>query len=158
MRSSGLRINNAELWGGAIWFAISLFVIDQGRKLGLGAVNQPGMGFTMFWIGIVMAGLSLGVAAQAIKTEGPSVRALWSGSRWMKTLIVIVTFIIYAIAFTRIGFLLSTIPMMIVLLRVIDPVRWVLALPLAVGAPLMVWWVLKSLLQIQLPNGVFEVG
>lgn len=158
MKSSGLRINNAELWGGAIWFAISLFVLDQGRKLGLGSVNSPGMGFMMFWIGIVMAGLSLGVSIQAIKNEGPSVRALWSGTRWVKTLIVIVIFGLYGFAFSSLGFLLSTIPLMFVLLRAIDPVRWTITIPLAIGAPILIWWVLKTLLQIQLPNGVFEIG
>jgi putative tricarboxylic transport membrane protein len=158
MKSSGLRINNAELWGGVIWFALGVFVIEQGRRLGLGSVNQPGMGFTMFWIGLVMSGLALGIAAHAIKTEGPSVRSLWSGTRWKKTLIVIATFLLYAILFSRLGFLLSTIPLMLVLLRAVDPVRWVLAIPLAFGMPLLIWWVLKQLLQIQLPNGWFEIG
>jgi putative tricarboxylic transport membrane protein len=158
MKSSGLRINNAELWGGAIWFGISLFVLDQGRKLGHGTVNEPGMGFMMLWLGIVMAGLSLGVAVQAIRYEGPSVRALWADTRWIKTLIVIAAFVAYAFAFTRLGFLLSTIPLMLVLLRAIDPVRWMIALPLAFGAPALIWWVLKALLQIQLPNGMFEIG
>jgi putative tricarboxylic transport membrane protein len=158
MKSSGLRINNAELWGAAIWFAISLFVIEQGRGLELGTVNAPGMGFMMFWIGLLMAALSLGVAAQSITSEGPSVRALWAGTRWGKTLVVIVVFIAYAFAFSRLGFLLSTIPLMLALLRLVDPVRWTLALPLSFGAPLLIWWVLKSLLQIQLPSGWFEIG
>ena len=158
MKSSGLRINNAELWGGAIWFAISLFVLEQGRQLGLGSINSPGMGFMMFWLGIVMGGLSLIIAVQSIKSEGPSVRSLWAGTRWAKTLIVIVTFIIYAFAFTRLGFLLSTIPLMLVLLRAIDPVRWTIALPLSFAAPLLIWWVLERVLQIQLPTGMFEIG
>jgi putative tricarboxylic transport membrane protein len=158
MKSSGLRINNAELWGGAIWFAISLFVLEQGRRLGLGTVNAPGMGFMMFWLGIVMAALSLGIAVQAIKHEGPSVRALWTDTRWVKTLIVVVTFGLYGYAFISLGFLLSTIPIMLVLLRAIDPVRWSIAIPLAFGAPILVWWVLERLLQIQLPTGIFEIG
>jgi putative tricarboxylic transport membrane protein len=158
MKSSGIRINNAELWGGAIWFAVSLFVLDQGRRLELGTVNEPGMGFMLFWLGIVMAGLSLAVAVQAIRDEGPSVRALWAETRWLKTLIVVVTFVIYAYAFTRLGFLLSTIPLMLVLLRAIDPVRWTIAVPLAFGAPFLIWWVLERVLQIQLPPGWFEIG
>lgn len=158
MKSSGFRISNAELWGGAIWFAISLFVTDQGRRLGLGSVSAPGMGFAMFWIGLFMAGLSLAVAVRSLSGEGASVRVLWAGTRWRKTLIVIATFVVYAIAFSRLGFLLSTIPLMLVLLRAVDPVRWTLALPLAFGVPLLIWWVLKALLQIQLPGGWFEVG
>ncbi len=158
MRSSGLRVSNAELWGGAIWFAISLFVIEQARRLELGTINEPGMGFMMFWIGLFMAGLSLTIAAQSLKNDGPSVGSLWAGTRWPKTLVVIATFIAYAFAFSRLGFLLSTIPLMLILLRAIDPVRWVLAIPIGFGAPVLIWWVLKSLLQIQLPSGLFEIG
>jgi len=158
MKTSGVRINNAELWGGVIWFAISLFVLEQGRGLGHGTVNAPGMGFMMFWLGLVMAALSLTVALQAIRSEGPTVASLWAGSRWAKTLIVIVSFAVYAYAFTQLGFLLSTIPLMLVLLRAIDPVRWAIAVPLAIGAPLLIWWVLERVLQIQLPTGMFEIG
>ena len=158
MKSSGVRINNAELWGGVIWFALGVFVFEHGRRLGFGSINQPGMGFAMFWIGLVMSGLALGISVQAINSEGPSVRALWAGSRWKKTLIVIATFTLYAVCFSRLGFLLSTIPLMLILLRAIDPVRWTLAIPLAFGMPILIWWVLKQLLQIQLPNGLFEIG
>ncbi|HEU0081702.1 MAG TPA: tripartite tricarboxylate transporter TctB family protein, partial [Bradyrhizobium sp.] len=56
------------------------------------------------------------------------------------------------------GFLLSAIPLMVLLLRVIDPVRWSLTIPLAVLTPLGVWWVLKRALLIQLPSGIFEIG
>ena len=58
----------------------------------------------------------------------------------------------YAIA------LLLAVATTILLLRAIDPVRWPLAIPLAVLAPLGVWWVLKRMLLIQLPAGVFEFG
>jgi putative tricarboxylic transport membrane protein len=64
----------------------------------------------------------------------------------------------YAFALEPLGFLISTIPLMLMLLRVIDPVRWTLAIPLAVLAPLGVWWVLKHGLLIQLPSGMFEIG
>ena len=47
---------------------------------------------------------------------------------------------------------------MLLLLRLIDPVRWTLAIPIAVLAPLGVWWVLKRLLLIQLPSGIFGIG
>jgi putative tricarboxylic transport membrane protein len=37
-------------------------------------------------------------------------------------------------------------------------VRWTLAIPLAVLAPLGAWWVLKRALAIQLPSGLFGIG
>ena len=52
----------------------------------------------------------------------------------------------------------ALIALMLLLLRVVDPVRWTLAIPIAVLVPLGMWWVLKRLLLIQLPSGMFEIG
>ncbi len=71
---------------------------------------------------------------------------------------MIVCLIAFAFALDPLGFLLSSIPLMLLLLRVIDPVRWTLAIPIALLAPLGMWWVLKRLLLIQLPSGIFEIG
>jgi len=47
---------------------------------------------------------------------------------------------------------------MLLLLRLIDPVRWSLAIPVALLAPLGCGGILKRLLLIQLPSGIFEIG
>ena len=74
------------------------------------------------------------------------------------SLLVIVCLIAFSFALNPLGFLLSSIPLMLLLLRLVDPVRWPLAVPIAVLAPLGMWWVLKRLLLIQLPSGIFEIG
>lgn len=158
MRSEGLRPSNAELWGGVLWFAFSVFVVHQARELELGTVNEPGMGFTLFWIGLVMCLLSLTVVVHAIGNESPSLASLWAGTRWRKTLIVMASLVVFALLFSRLGFLISTTALMIVLLRAVDPVRWVLAIPVGVGMPLLIWFVMKRLLLIQLPAGMFGIG
>lgn len=158
MTVSGLHWKNAELWGGVLWLAFGLFVIDQAFKLELGTVNAPGMGFAMSWIGLFICALAFGVVVRALLREGPTLASLWEGTRWKRTLVVILCLGAYAIAFSRLGFLLSTIPLMLVLLRAIDPVRWLIALPIGIGMPLLVWWVLKRFLSIQLPSGMFEIG
>jgi putative tricarboxylic transport membrane protein len=53
---------------------------------------------------------------------------------------------------------LATIPLLLVLLRGVDPVPWRTAIPLAVVSTVGVWWVLKRALLIQLPAGMFEIG
>lgn len=158
MTSSGLKLNNAELWGGVIWLVLGLFIIDRGLTLEIGTVNAPGMGFAMFWIGLLMCGLAARIVIGSLIDEGASVASLWQGTRWIKTLIVIGCLLVYSLTFSMLGFLLTTIPLMLILLRVIDPVRWELALPLGVGMPLLVWWLLQRLLSIQLPSGIFEIG
>ena len=72
--------------------------------------------------------------------------------------------ILYCFLGVFIGTLVGVLPgigpisAMSLLLRVIDPLRWSLAIPIGVLAPLGVWWVLKRLLLIQLPSGIFEIG
>jgi putative tricarboxylic transport membrane protein len=94
----------------------------------------------------------------AVTEGGPTFASRWEGTRWTKPLLIIACLTAFSFALDRIGFLLSAIPLMLLLLRVIDPVRWTLAIPLAVFTPLGVWWVLKHLLLIQLPSGIFEIG
>ena len=89
---------------------------------------------------------------------GPGLAALWAGARWRKVMLTVASLAAYAALLDRLGFLLATIPLMLVLLRGIDPVRWRIALPVAVLSTVGLWWVLKRLLLIQLPAGAFGIG
>jgi putative tricarboxylic transport membrane protein len=152
------RLNNSELWGGVVGLALGAFVIWSGVKLGLGSINDPGSGFVMFYTGILMCMFAAAIVVSAMTEGGPTFAARWEGASWGKPVTIIASMIVFSMALEPLGFLLSTIPLMLLLLRVIDPVRWTLALPIAVLAPLGCWWVLKRALLIQLPTGMFDIG
>ena len=152
------RLDNSEFWMGLLGLALGLFVIRAGLKLKLGSINDPGSGYVLFYTGILMCLFSLSITIASVTEGGPSFASRWEGARWSRPLTLIASLIAYALALDQFGFLLSTIPLMLVLLRAIDPVRWTLAVPLAVLAPVGVWWVLKRALSIQLPSGIFEIG
>jgi len=151
-------LNNSELWGGLVGLALGIFVTSSGIKLKIGSINDPGSGFVLFYTGILMCLFAVSILFAAVTEGGPTVRSLWAGTRWTKPLVVIGCLTVFAFVLEPLGFLLSAIPLLLLLLRVIDPVRWTLAIPLAVLAPLGVWWVLKHGLLIQLPSGMFNVG
>ena len=153
-----LRLNNSELWGGLIGLALGGFVIWSGLKLKLGTINDPGSGYVLFYTGLLMCVFAASIIVAAITEGGPTFASRWEGARWTKPLLVIACLIGFSFALDKIGFLLSAIPLMLLLLRLIDPVRWTLTIPLAVLTPLGVWWILKRLLLIQLPSGIFEIG
>jgi putative tricarboxylic transport membrane protein len=153
-----LRLNNSELWGGLIGLALGGFVIWSGLKLKLGSINDPGAGFALFYTGILMCLFAASIIIAAMTEGGPTFGSRWVNTRWTKPLLVIVCLIAFSFALNPLGFLLSSIPLMLLLLRVVDPVRWPLAVPVAVLVPLGMWWVLKRLLLIQLPSGIFEIG
>ena len=155
-RSALLR--NAEIWGGLAWLAVALFVIWAGRDLGIGTLGAPGAGFILFWAGALMAGLALSILVGAVRHGGPDIASLWAGTRWPKVLVAVLCLSAYAALFNTLGFILATVPLLLVLLRAIDPVPWRIAVPLALGATIGTWWVLQRGLLIQLPSGMFEIG
>ncbi|HEY9454407.1 MAG TPA: tripartite tricarboxylate transporter TctB family protein [Bradyrhizobium sp.] len=152
------RLNNSEMWGGLIGLALGGFVIWSGLKLKLGTINDPGAGFVLFYTGILMCLFAASIIFAALTEGGPTLGSRWENARWTRPLLVIVCLIAFSFALDPLGFLLSSIPLMLLLLRVVDPVRWTLAIPIAVLVPLGMWWVLKRLLLIQLPSGMFEIG
>lgn len=155
---AGFRLDNSELCGGLLGLVLGAFVIWSGVKFNIGTVNDPGSGFVLFYTGILMCIFAGSVTAAALTEGGPSLRSLWAGTRWTKAVVVIAGLAVFALAFDRAGFLLASIPLMLFLLRAIDPVRWTIAIPIAVLVPLGAWWVLKRLLLIQLPSGIFGIG
>ena len=48
--------------------------------------------------------------------------------------------------------------LLIALLRLIDPVPWWRAIPIAIASPLICWYVLQKLLLISLPSGMLGLG
>jgi putative tricarboxylic transport membrane protein len=152
------RINNSELWGGLIGLALGGFVIWSGLRLKLGTINDPGSGYVLFYTGILMCLFATSIIVTAVTEGGPTFGSRWKDVRWTKPLMVIACLTAFAFSLDTFGFLLSAIPLMVLLLRLIDPVRWQLAIPIAVLVPLGMWWVLKRLLLIQLPSGIFEIG
>lgn len=153
-----LRLNNSELWGGLIGLALGVFVVWSGLRLKLGTINDPGSGYVLFYTGLLMCLFAATIIVSAVIEGGPTFGSRWKDARWTKPLLVIVCLIAFAFALDRLGFLLSAIPLMLLLLRVVDPVRWSLAIPIGLFAPLGVWWVLERLLLIQLPSGILGIG
>jgi len=151
-------LKNAELWGGLFWLAFSAFIVFAGRKLGLGSINDPGSGFLLFWLGLLMCAFALSIVWSAVASGGPPLASLWADTRWGKVLVVIASLCAFGLLLERLGFLLSAMPLMVALLRAVDPVPWRIALPVGIGAPLALWWLLKKLLLIQLPSGMFGIG
>ena len=153
-----LRLNNSELWGGLIGLALGIFVMRSGLKLKLGTINDPGSGYVLFYTGILMCVFAATIVVTALTEGGPTFGSRWQNARWAKPAIVIACLTVFAFALDTFGFLLSSIPLMVLLMRLIDPVRWEIAIPVSIIVPAGMWWLLKRVLGIQLPSGMFEIG
>ena len=112
----------------------------------------------LFYTGILMCLFAATIIVAALTEGGPTFGARWKDARWTKPVIVIACLIAFAVALDWVGFLLSAIPLTLALMRLIDPVRWPLAVPVAIAVPAGMWWLLKHGLGIQLPSGIFGIG
>ncbi|MFN3743654.1 MAG: tripartite tricarboxylate transporter TctB family protein [Hyphomicrobiaceae bacterium] len=146
-------LRNAQLWGGLVWLAFGIFVAFQGYDLGLGEAREPGSGFAIFWLGLLTEAFALSIVFGAIKGGSEDLASLWRGTRWPKVLLVVVLLLVFGFLFETIGFVLCSLVLLLVLMRVVDPVPWPTALLVSFGATFGTWYALNKLLMIQLPNG-----
>ena len=149
-------LRNSEFWGGLFWLLIGGFIVWAGHDMGLGRLHEPGPGFAFYWIGLLMCALALAVIAQALIAGGAPLAALWEGTRWQKVAIVIALLLAYALGFEAIGFIPSTLALLLVLMLFVDPVDWWLALLVAIISTFGVWAAMTKWLKIQLPAGLLE--
>ena len=149
-----MLLGNSQFWGGLFWLAIGGYVTYAGRDLGLGTLHDPGSGFALFWIGLIMSGLALSITATAITRGGESLASLWHGTRWEKVLIVTVLLLVFGFLFERLGFLICAIALLLVLMLFIDPVPVPTAIAIAFISTFVVWAVLQEVLKIQMPAGI----
>jgi putative tricarboxylic transport membrane protein len=147
-------IRKTELWGGLFWLLLGLAVARAGLDLGLGRLNEPGSGLVLFWIGAGMCGLAAIVLLSAFRHGGEDLASLWSGKRWGKLLLVCALMLAYALLFERVGFIVLSLALLLVLMFLVDPVKWWIAVPVSLLVVLGVWAALTKWLGIQLPGGV----
>lgn len=147
-------LQRADLWGGIFWLIVGVFVTWQGYLLGLGRLSNPGSGFALFWIGLMILGFAATILAGAIRHQGATLSSLWRGARWQRVLAVIAMLVIYGAVFEWAGFVLATAVLLLALMLFVDPVRWPIAVLLSIAAPFGIWALITKWLKIQIPTGL----
>lgn len=147
-------VRNAQMWGGLFWLAIGAFVSLEGHKLGLGTLHDPGSGFALFWIGLIMTTLAGSIVVTAVVRGSETLASLWHETRWEKVLIVTALLLIFGALFDTIGFIICSIALLLVLMLFIDPIPPVTAVLISVLSTFIVWAVLQEVLKIQVPPGI----
>lgn len=130
-----------------------------GYDLDLGSLNDPGSGFMFFWAGLIMIGLSLIVLVKAVREKATKgeLKSLWTDIRWKKVLSVLAALFIYAYLLTSLGFILTTILLLIFLFKAVEPQKWSWAIAGAIVFTLATYGLFRLWLGCQLPQGFLGV-
>jgi putative tricarboxylic transport membrane protein len=150
-----------DLRSSLFWLALSIAVITESLRMGIGTVQNPGMGFMSFWAGGLLAILSLVLLLGTIlkKRLGSNEAAL--AGAWRKiVLFVLSALVIYAVIMPVAGYLISTFLLMIFLYWFADPtgMRWFFwCLVLSFVTTVVSYYVFSVLLNCQFPPGVLGI-
>src|SRR4030042_4347437 len=141
------------------WMVLGMVMTYASYKLKLGTLTHPGPGFLPFLAGVILCCLSIVVflkAGRRIDEKAKKLRELWAGMNWLSAAIVGVTLVVYALVFTHVGFLLSTIGLLTFLFRARERMGWFAARGGAVIASFASFAVFAIWLKVQLPYGIIE--
>jgi len=147
----------ADLPSGLLWLAAGAFVAYEGHDLGLGAANDPGSGFVLFWAGLLMVGLALVQLVTAVAGPGGGrIADIWQGSGWGKPVAAVLVLTAYGALLLPLGFLLSTFLFLLVLMLWVDRNPPAVAVAVALSATLVVFLAFDRWLGVGLPRGLFH--
>lgn len=149
-------MRRAQVVAGLGWALAGAYVAWSGWQLDLGAPAEPGPGFLLFWVGLLMVGLALGVTAGAAR--GTSPEPLWPDRRWRRVVAVVLVLVLYAVALPRLGFVLTTAGALLALFRLAEPRGWAVALAGAAAGAGGSWLLFKRWLGAPLPAGWLGLG
>ncbi len=149
-----------ELGSGAVLLTLALYYMWEAQQLGIGAARTPAPGFFPLLLGAALAILALIFLTTVFLREkgGALMPGLWQGLRWQKTILILVSLTAYAFLLEPLGYLVATLLLMIYLFKGIEPQKWRGALFGAILSSGVTYVIFKTLLQIQLPRGLFNLG
>jgi putative tricarboxylic transport membrane protein len=141
------------------WLIVGLAITLGSYRMGLGTLNHPGPGFLSFGCGGILAGLSALVFIKGMlspREEVGTFRRLWGGTRWHRGVYVLAALLIYNFTFAYLGFILSTILLLLFLFKAIEPQKWSVAVTGALVASVASYILFARWLDVQLPAGIVE--
>ena len=138
------------------WFCFGLFITLKSIQIGLGSVSDPGPGFIFFLSGILLCLLSVVVflAAYRKKAEDEEKSISWRGIRWKKMTFFIISLLIYTYFFETIGFIISSLLLMLFLFKGIEPQKWSAAILSTILTSIATYSIFVLWLKCQLPRGI----
>jgi putative tricarboxylic transport membrane protein len=144
-----------EAWSGVLWLSIALYVGRESVRLGVGQWSDPGPGFIFLGSAVVLAALSATILVRGLRRHEPAEPAGERAS-WRRVLVAFGVLALYVLAFESVGFLLATVIMMVVVLRLGGVRKWTTTMVVAAGATLGTYVLLNVWLQTRLPAGTLE--
>lgn len=136
-----------DVKSGFFIFCLSLFVICESVRAGLGSLREPGSGFLSFCAGVTLAILSLLLVYRGWGIH----QSLETHSR--RVIFAFILLLAYSLSLDILGFPLTTFFLVGILFRLGEPRPWWVLVGMSMLVTLLSYWVFGVLLEINFPRG-----
>jgi len=146
-----------DLLGCLVWLGASLYLCYLSLRMGIGKFGSPGAGFFPFCSSVMMGAFALINLVNVLTKKGNTMITDSSrGTRWKKTLWVIVSLLLYPLLLPVLGYLIVTFLLMGFLFLILGEARrfWLKGLS-ALFVTCASFFLFYVLLDVRLPTGVF---
>ncbi len=138
------------------WLLVSILVFAESLRIGIGTVQNPGMGFMTFGASGILGILSRVLFLKAsLRKEDLPHNPLFAGTLWRRILFVLLALTVYARVMPVLGYLISTFVLMTLLFGILEKKRIKFVPLYALVATLFTHLVFSKWLNCQFPHGLF---
>lgn len=147
-------MNHRDLASSLFLFALSGYILFASLGLGLGNLDNPGPGFVLFCAGLLLGCLALvSILLNALQKDRAGLLEPWKGCRWGHVLTASASLAVYTAVLTKLGYLVATLGLMLVLFGIGRMRPWVVVLSAFLSGALT-YVFFRVFLQVPLPKGI----
>lgn len=133
---------------GTLFFGLSLLILWESLRLGLGVATEPGPGFFPFCAGTILLCLSLAFVYQGWRVQ----KSLPPLSR--RVIIAMACVFVYSLVMDYLGFVIATFVLVAGLFRLGEPRRWWAVLAMSAGVTFIAYYFFGTVLKVFFPKGI----
>ena len=145
----------ADRTGAAVLLALAVaYTATAAGRYTYWTATGPGSGFFPFWLGLVLAALSILLLASAVRRPDPGPAWLPTGHGAARFVVVVVVTALFIALLPLLGMALGTAVFLGVRLRMLEGHSWRTTAAVAVGAAVANWAVFVLWLRVPFPVGM----
>lgn len=150
-------MTSVKIWCSLFWLLFAIVMGRQAFQLPMGEMREPGAGFFPLLIAVVTGLLAVLALTQALKEKPQPHRGKANSVepfRWWNLGIIVAALTAYALTLQKVGFLINTFLLMLLLVKVIEPQSWTKSLLAALITAVVSELFFNVLLSAQIPRGI----
>jgi len=149
--------NRGDLIGSAALILVGIGVVIGSIRLQVGTLSMPQPGFFPLVGGLLLIGLSLILLVQGWVGRGTAPRQPREAfGEWRRPLILVVSMGVYTAVLEAFGYVLPTIAIAVVILRLLGVTSWKVLILASVGLSVGTYYLFGRIMGIELPAGVLS--